>query len=163
SEPPAVVDLLVHGGRVSRAGAAATALDLAARGFIDVDEITSSLTLVHARRTPAPEQLLPFESRVIEALEQHEVGGVVPADACDLGPEALSWRWWRAFGRDVGDEAARHGLVTSGSALSRLWLGLLALLAIPAWMLIVGTGGTGSTGSNDLGSWLAVLSLLIPG
>src|SRR5262249_49944640 len=75
----------------------------------------------------------------------------------------LSWRWWRAFGRDVGDEAARHGLVTSGSALSRLWLGLLALLAIPAWMLIVGTGGTGSTGSNDLGSWLAVLSLLIPG
>jgi hypothetical protein len=167
-EPPAVVNLLAHGMKVTAEAAAATALDLAARGHVDIDEIDSSLSLVHVREGKTHDALLPFERLVLDALAALEVDGVVPAEACSLGPEALSWRWWRRFSAQVGDEAVHQGLAgmgfvgsvflsTEAPAISRWWLLSSVLLVIPPGLLLLGTQH-----SNDLASWLALFSYAFP-
>jgi Predicted membrane protein (DUF2207) len=167
-EPPAVVNLLTHGMKLTSSAAAATALDLSARGYIEIDEINSSLSLVRVARSQAREDLRPFEARLLDELESLEVDGVVPAEACNFGPEALSWRWWRKFSTEVGDDAVERGLAgtgpfgeawmtTSNSVLSRWWLATFLLLIVPPGLLALGTKD-----SSDAASYAVLFSFIVP-
>lgn len=168
-EPPAVVNLLVHGMKVSVEAAAATLLDLAARGHIEVDEINSAMTLVHVRDPEHRhrQEFLPHERRVLDELARLEVDGVVPAEACNLGPEDVSWRWWRRFATDVGDEAVQSGLADRGfvspaflsgvSGLSWFCALLFVLVIIPPFLLV-----NGSAHTNEPLAWLLVCSYVVP-
>ena len=108
-EPPAVVDLLTDDFEVTSEAVPATLLDLAARGWLELEAYGPDQTIC---RLDAGDHgpLLAFERRVLDHLQGVAVGGVVPAEALTTGPEDVSASWWRAFRREVVADAQARGL-----------------------------------------------------
>jgi hypothetical protein len=106
-EPPALVNLLTGYWKISRDAMPATLLDLAARRFIEIQEVGPNRVLCHIRQKE-PAGLLPYERRVLDRLRSLEVDGVVPADALTTGQHQE--KWWLAFRRDVIADAKARGL-----------------------------------------------------
>ena len=143
-EPPALVDLLTDDFEVTSEAVPATLLDLAARGWLELESYGPDQTIC---RLDAGDHgaLLPYEQRVLDHLRGVAVGGVVPAEALTTGPEDVSASWWRAFRREVIADAQARGLCrrrwprwVAGTA----WLATLAAGAL-LWF-----GGAGSDGSR---------------
>src|SRR3954451_6992794 len=89
--PPAVVNLLTHDWRVTASAAAATVLDLARRGVVEIVQISPERDAMELRR-PRREVigLLPYERQVLDHLRRRAVDGVVPAAALTTGPATAS-------------------------------------------------------------------------
>lgn len=108
-ESPAVVDLLTNDWRVTPDAVPATLLDLAARGFVDLDQHGEGRTVCRVRRA-AGGGLASYERMVLDHVARLAVDGVVPAAALTTGPQDASARWWRSFKDAVVDDARARGL-----------------------------------------------------
>jgi hypothetical protein len=109
SEAPAVAGLLADDFIVPTETAPAILLDLAARRVVELDEIQPGQTICRVRRSH-DERLSPAEQRVLTAIQEKAVGGIVPADALTTGQEDQSQKWHRALVGEVVDEAKSSGL-----------------------------------------------------
>jgi hypothetical protein len=108
-EPPAVVDLLTNDWRVTPDAIPATLLDLAARGFVDLDQLGPGRTVCRVRRAAA-DGLESYERMVLDHVAGLAVDGIVPAEALTTGPQDTLARWWKTFQRDVVEDARGRGL-----------------------------------------------------
>lgn len=110
-EPPAVVNLLTNGWRMTTDALSATLLDLAARDLIDLVQTGPEPERTICRlRAPAPPDLTPYERRVYDRVAGLASGGVVPVAALAQGNSAQASRWWKGFRREVIVDAQRRGL-----------------------------------------------------
>jgi hypothetical protein len=125
AEPPAVVSLLA--GRLKRDGYPATLLDLAARGWIGLDEAEPSRVMCRlAGGRPDDPGLTAYERRALAHLELRAAGtGAVPGTALDTGFEAGEDEFRKLFRDEVRADARGRGLLRS-----RIGRGTLALLEI---------------------------------
>jgi hypothetical protein len=158
-DSPAVVNLLVNGGRPSGDALAATVVDLAARGHLDLEQVAPQRSVCRlSRHGPAPDGLEPHERRVLDLLTRRADGdGFVPTEALARGTETEAADWWDSFCSEVVDTgrtrqyfAERIGIVlflvvTAGIALLALALGTVAaaigtLAGLGMMLLLVGGG-----------------------
>ena len=152
-ETPALVDLLTGGFDVDDDAVPATVVDLAARRFIDIDELGGEVTLrVRTASAPSRDELTAYERRVLSHVEQRATGGRAPAAVMTIGPEGVSERWFRSFTREVNKHGQSLGLCHRRFDFKHLALawGIVVVAAGPAW-LIAGGGGR-STDPSDWGS-----------
>ena len=124
-EPPAVVSLLA--GRLKQDGYPATLLDLAARGWIGLDEAEPSRVMCRPAGGRAGDPgLTAYERRALGHLELRAAGvGAVPGTALDTGFEAGEDEFRKLFRDEVQADARGRGLLRS-----RIGRGTLALLEI---------------------------------
>ena len=161
-ETPAVVDLLTGGFEVEDDAVPATAIDLATRGWYDIEEVGGNV-LLRLRSRP-DEQPAAYESRVMRHIERHAIDGVAPAGVMTLGPDGVSDRWYKGFVREVTRDARKRGLCLRRYDLKHLaisWL-LVAVAMVPAWIVLAAAPrvddptGWGSVGNLILG--IAILA-----
>lgn len=129
-EPPAIVDLLTGGFAVEDDAVPATAVDLASRRWLDIEETGGNVRL---RLRTGRDELTTYEQRVLRHIESKASDGVAPAGVLTLGPEGASERWWKGFirevnrhGRDLGLCRRRYHLrhlATMWAAVAVGWLG----------------------------------------
>jgi predicted membrane protein DUF2207 len=146
-EPPAVVNLLVSGWRVTPDAVPATLLDLAARDYVDLEQLGPDNTVCHLRRTDTS-GLEPYERRVLDHVRGLAIDGVVPAAALSTGPASASTRWWRGFQREVTKDARARGLSRDrwGGWVGRFFG---AAAVVPAVLIGLTVWRTGSTDGSD--------------
>ncbi len=112
TEPPAVVALLTNGYDVPRTAVTATALDLAARGWIRLASIDDELVVVTRGTATAGDSLRPFEQQVLNHLAARAFNDVTSANTLAASHHRLDRRWWLRFGRSVVETAQAAGLST---------------------------------------------------
>jgi hypothetical protein len=125
-EPPAVVNFLTHGFEVTPDAVPATLLDLAARGVVSLEHRGPDAFV--CRLGDEPENLTPYEQRVVSLLRERMSGGIVPAQALTSGPENEADRWRKAFDGEVVADAQQRGLsraILDGRLLFWLLVGSL--------------------------------------
>jgi hypothetical protein len=124
-EPPAVVSLLA--GRLNRDAYPATLLDLAARGWIGLDEAEPSRVMCRPAAGRADDPgLTSYERRALAHLEFRAAGtGAGPGTALDTGFEAGEDEFRKLFRDEVRADARGRGLLRS-----RIGRGTLALLEV---------------------------------
>ncbi len=106
-EPPAIVDLLTGGFAVEDDAVPATAVDLASRRWLDIEETGGDVRL---RLRTGRDDLTTYEQRVLRHIESKASDGVAPAAVLTLGPEGASERWWKGFVREVNRHARDLGV-----------------------------------------------------
>jgi hypothetical protein len=139
-EPPAVVNFLTHGFRVTADALPATLLDLAARGIVTLEHRCPDLFVCRLREVPS--DLSPYEERVVSLLRRRLVDGTVPPEALTTGPEQESAGWRKAFDADVVADAQRRGLsrpLANGKLVALLLVGSLGAGIL--WWLALPHGG----------------------
>ncbi|MDX2378595.1 MAG: DUF2207 domain-containing protein [Acidimicrobiia bacterium] len=161
-ETPALVDLLTGGFEVEDDAVPATAIDLATRGWYDIEDVGGRV-LLRLRSRP-DEQLTAYESRVVRHVERNATQGVTPAAVMTLGPDGVSERWFKGFVREVTKDGRKRGLCLRRYDLKHLaysWL-LVAVAIAPAWIVLAAAPriedptGWGSIGNLILG--IAILA-----
>jgi hypothetical protein len=110
-EPPAIVNLLVHELELDADALAATLLDLAARGHLEIVELSEreNVVLVKARDRAG---LTTYDLLVLGVVERAAAGqphATVAAIGQALGPGSATQ--WFAFKRQVDLDAQQRGLV----------------------------------------------------
>ncbi len=121
-EPPAVVNFLIHGFRVTDDAVPATLIDLAARNIVDIEQRGPGVFYVRLRSVDV-DSLTSYERRVLDHLRASAHDGVVPADALTTGPQHESARWKRGFVSGVVSDAQARGLsreAVGGSIFTQL-------------------------------------------
>lgn len=140
-EPPAVVALLTNGYDAPDTAVTATALDLAARGWIRLTTVDGELAVVTRGNPAAGDSLRPFEQQVLNHLASRAFNDVISAGTLAISQHRLDRRWWLRFRRSVAAHAASAGLsVRRYTALETGPVGALAVVALVAWWL-AGRGG----------------------
>lgn|GEM_PF-6356822 len=145
-EPPAVVNYLLHGLRVTPDAVGATVLDLAARKQLEVIELDPTHNLIRlGRRADGSDGLEQFEAPILAAV-RHAIGvdgtATVKALAEAFAPHSAST--WLTLKTAVTKAAAAQGLTTESSKVSN-WavIGLPALfttgyvIALPALFITI--------------------------
>ncbi|WP_329114543.1 DUF2207 family protein [Streptomyces sp. NBC_01465] len=112
-ESPAVVSLLGNDWRGVENAAAATLLDLAARGFVELrqpgdDPVRSSVHLTDAGRTAS--DLTPYEKRVLDRVISRAANGGAPIGAIAFRDDERAASWNTALRREIVAEARLRGL-----------------------------------------------------
>ena len=140
-EPPAVVALLTNGYDAPNTAVTATALDLAARGWIRLATVDGELAVV-TRGTPAAgDSLLPFEQQVLNHIASRAFNDVISAGTLAISRHRLDRRWWLRFRRAVAGHAAGMGLsVRRYTALELAPAAALAVIGLITWWM-AGRGG----------------------
>lgn len=108
AETPALANLLAHRFEPTRDAVAATLVDLAARGVVEIED--RGIGRYFCRLTGRSEPVTPYESLLLEHLSQVSSGGVVPAEALTTGPQDRSKAWWKEFRSKVVEHAQAEGL-----------------------------------------------------
>jgi Predicted membrane protein (DUF2207) len=161
-EPPAVAAILAGDFEVASETAPAIVLDLAARDFVELDEVQPGKTICRIRRAGSadPGPLNDYEQRVLVELTGKAVDGVVPVEALTTGPAEQSRRWHRALTREVVGDAQARGLTKARWPL-RLTTVLGALLAIVVVLLYASAevGGDADDEGTLLGAIAAAVAL----
>jgi Predicted membrane protein (DUF2207) len=112
-EPPAVVALLAGDWDVRHEAMAATVLDMAARRRLSIDSVGERTVLRVRPRTGAGAAPTPYEDGVVDlvaGLARATADGVVPVEAMSLGAPAQATPRWKAFRRQVTEDARARGL-----------------------------------------------------
>jgi hypothetical protein len=108
-EPPAVANLLVNRCHPTRAAAAATLIDLAARKHLELFEAGPDRFVVRLT-TRAGGELTRYERQVLDLVKEKAVGGSAPLEAVQLdGGRADGWH--ERFARHVAEDAKARGLL----------------------------------------------------
>lgn len=129
-ESPAVANFLVNGFEVTDEAMAATALDLAARNILDVEQRGPGVFYVRVRPDPGAE-LAPYERRVLTAFERRSTDEAVPIEAITTGTELASKEWRQLFRAEVAAEAQALGLAREALS-SRAFALLVLAYGLPA-------------------------------
>lgn len=136
-EPPAIVSFITQGWVVTDDAPEATLVDLAARGYLEFQQLGGDpfQTTIHLRSGPArgaEPGLLPFEQSVLDRVAHTAVDGVAPVRSLqDRG--GRQWARWRArFEKDLVAEARRRGLTRPGG--------------FSVWTIVVGAAGVAAGG-----------------
>ncbi len=108
-EPPAVVALLTNEYDVPRSAVTATALDLAARGWIRLTTADGELVVVTRGAGQTGDSLLPFEQQVMNHLAARAFNDVTSAGTLATSHHRLDRRWWQRFRRSVATRAEELG------------------------------------------------------
>lgn len=140
-ESPAVAGLLGSDFVVPSETAPAVLLDLAARDVVELDEVQPGKTICRLRRRDAG-TLSAAERRVLAALGEKAIDGVVPADALTTGTEDQSRGWHRDLAREVVAESQGAGLTYD--RWPKVWAGGLGValgVVIAAVFLAIRVGG----------------------
>lgn len=111
-EPPAVVALLTNEYDVPRSAVTATALDLAARGWIRLSTADGELVVVTRGSAQAGDTLRPFEQQVLNHLAARAFNDVTSAGTLAASHRRLDRRWWMRFRRSVTDTSQTLGYST---------------------------------------------------
>jgi hypothetical protein len=140
-EPPAVVGLLTNEFNAPRTAVTATAIDLAARGWVRLSSTDGELMVVTRGNPTAGDSLKPFEQQVLNHLASRAFNDVSSASTLASSHHRLDRRWWLRFERAVADESAARGLSTRRySAVELAPPAAVALIALAAWWF-AGRGG----------------------
>jgi hypothetical protein len=135
-EPPAIVNLLVNGSRVTPNAVQATLLDLAAREFIDIEEYDAGQHIICRLKQREPDDRLESYTKIVlDHVEAEAVNGVIPAQALTTGVKGKSSAWWRAFRTSVVRDAQFRSLTED--RWSRPQWGILRLAGLAAGGLVV--------------------------
>ncbi len=158
-EPPAVVNLLVHRWKLTHTAIAATLVDLAARGTLEIDYIGRDTHVVRLRenRPGVPGAETPYEKQVLDLVRRRATGGSAPVEALDLGSASEAEGFWKRFEKSVVKEARSRGLARSRWAASDFTV-LGALMAIALGLIALAFSvarlGEGSgSGDDEWGRW----------
>ena len=128
-EPPAVANLLVNRCSVTRAAAAATVVDLAARQHLELLEAGPGHFVVRVR-PERPEPLTDYERQVLDLVRVKATGGSAPLEAIRLDADQGS-SWHSRFAKRVVSDARARGLLRGRwSQLDWSVFGALAALAV---------------------------------
>lgn len=131
-EPPAVANLLVNRCKVTSAAAAATLLDLVARGHLELFAAGADRFVVRVK--PArDEQLTRYEHQVLDLVRAKATGGSAPLEAVELD-ESSATRWRDEFADAVVADAMGRGLVRSRWTRAD-WVAFGALAALALLLL----------------------------
>jgi len=106
--PPAVVNLVTNHWNLGGGAAAATLVDLAARGFVGFEQTGPGQWQCRLNPAPPTESLTPYEALILGHVESRISGGVVPFGALESSPgeaEAFAKR----FDREVVNDARSRG------------------------------------------------------
>jgi hypothetical protein len=158
-ETPALVDLLTGGFTVEDDAVPATAVDLAARGFYDLEEYGGNVVIrLRSARAGSTDDLLPYESRVLRHIASHAVDGVTPAAVLTIGADGVSTRWFTGFVREVTKDGRRRGLCRRRFDVKHLVMAwaLVALALAPAWAV---AGFSDRT--NDPTAWGSIGNVML--
>jgi hypothetical protein len=171
-EPPAIANLLVNRCNVTSSAAAATLIDLAARGHLELSEVGPERFVVRLRRA-ADEPLTEYEEQVIDLVRQRATGGSAPLEAIELD-ESQATGWRERFAKRVMADAKARGLLR-GRWTPADWIGFGLLAAVVLSLLAAGLyaanvheaskNGGNSFDREDwffvaLAAWLGVLAVL---
>jgi hypothetical protein len=168
-QTPAVAALLVHTREVPGEVAAATVLDLAARGVLDIFDMGGGTPAVRLTKQPLP-SLAPYEHRVLELVRAHCDGeGVAPAAALTVADDAASAKWLKELRDEVRAEARSNGWTRSRYGRE---VGTLAAVLVAGGVLLAIWGYATATkyasalphpivAHEDLRSGLALTALAI--
>lgn len=133
TEPPAVVGLLTNGYDVPHEAITATAIDLAARGWVRFAALDGELVVVTRADAAAGDSLRPFEQQVLNHLASRAFNDVTSAGTLAASRHRLDRSWRRRFARSVADASISLGLTTPrytpleyGPPAAAAALGLLA-------------------------------------
>ena len=118
AEPPAVANLLVNRCHVTSSAAAATLIDLAAHGHLELQHLSSDRFVVRLRAR-SPDQLTDYEARVLSLVREKATGGSAPLEAIELDEDDAD-RWRKRFASDVVDDAKARGLLPRPLVAHRL-------------------------------------------
>ena len=132
-EPPAVANLLANRCQVTHAAAAATLLDLAARGHLELFEAGVDRYVVRLRGAATSEALMPYEEQVLDLVEARATGGSAPLEAVQLSDDEAAG-WHARFTRSVLRDARARGLLRG--RWSRVDWVVFAVVAGAAWLLL---------------------------
>ncbi len=141
-DTPAVVALLTNDFRVPRSAVTATALDLAARGWIRISVVDDELAVVTRGQGSAGDALRSYEQQVLNHLSSRAFNGVISASTLAVSQHRLDRRWRLRFegavvdhARSVGWCRRRYDAVRVAPAAGAAAIGLIA------WVISV-TGGS---------------------
>lgn len=112
-EPPGIVALLGNQWRGVEHAAAATLLDLAARGLVELrqpgdDPIRTTVHITEAGR--AAQELKPYERRVLDRVIARTVNGGTPIGAIAFREDKRAAAWNTELRREIITEARLRGL-----------------------------------------------------
>lgn len=131
-EPPAVVGLLTNDYRVPASAITATALDLAARGWVRLTTTDGELVIVTTGSGVGGETLRPFEHQVLNHLAARAFNGVTSASTLAASHHRLNRRWRFRFDRSVAATSQQLGL-----SRARYSVGFLAIPAVLSLIALV--------------------------
>jgi ABC-type proline/glycine betaine transport system permease subunit len=109
TESPAIANMLVNNWKPTQEAVPGTLLDLAARGYVEFQQVAPGQFECRIRRQDDPE-LKPYERRVMTLLRSKAAHGVVPTEALTTGPTDAADRWWKGFRKEVVREAKDIGV-----------------------------------------------------
>ena len=141
-EPPAVVALLTNEYDVPRTAVTATALDLAARGWIRLTTVDGELVVVTRGAGRQGDSLTPYEQQVLNHLAARAFNDVTSAGTLAASHHRLDRKWWVRFRRAVAAHAQELGLSRRRyHAFDLVPPGACAVIAVIAlWMSVTGGG-----------------------
>ncbi len=126
---PALVDLLVHSGRLSGDALAATVVDLAARGHVHLEQVAPGEVLCRIPHSaPTGDVLRGHERQTMDLLRSRAVDGVVPTGALGQGVTDEADRWWDRFVTAVIEEGDDAGFCRGPGIWAGSWWMLLGVV-----------------------------------
>ncbi|MFD8480470.1 DUF2207 family protein [Kitasatospora sp. NPDC059673] len=157
-ERPAVVAMLANRWRTVDHAAAATLLDLAARGLAEIRQPADdpAQSTVHRTRKDAP-ALAPYEQRVLDRITEQAGASGAPIGAIAFRAQERATAWNGALRREIVAEARQRGL--SRPRFGPLLAGVLFTgLFAPGVLLALGvlTGGHNLRAAIGVGTITAI-------
>ena len=125
-ETPAVVALLTNGFEVPRSAITATAVDLAARGWIRLGIVDDELVVITRGQGAAGDALQTYEQHVLGHLSARAFNDVTSAGTLAISQYRLDRRWRQRFAHAVADHAHALGLSQRRHGFASLAPGLAA-------------------------------------
>jgi hypothetical protein len=158
-EPPALANMLANGWRVRREAVPATLLDLAARGYVSIEQVASGRDVVRVRDRPT-EGLLPYEMHVLAYVRSLARDGVVPAAALTTGPQEESRSWWNSFKHKVVADARKRGLArrrwSRGHMIAMVGAAFVPAVLIATALTLLPSESSSSKDDNAIEGMVAV-------
>jgi hypothetical protein len=162
-EPPAVVGLITNDFTAPQAAVTATAIDLAARGWIRLSSSDGELVVVTRGKPAHGDSLQPYEQQVLNHLASRAFNDVSSASTLALSHHRLDRRWWFRFERGVAADAAARGLSSRRYTPIELAPPIgLAAVGVIAWWFAGRNGDEVAIADSWLSRaiWIATLGVL---
>jgi hypothetical protein len=128
-ETPALVALLTNGYRVPASAITATALDLAARGWVRLAVVDDELVVVTRGQGAAGDSLQPYEQQVLSHLMSRAFNDVSSAGTLAMSQHRIDRRWRTRFGHAVATHSQSLGLSVRRFEIASIAPGAVAAAA----------------------------------